>query len=295
MKRRTAGIFYGMTSAVCYGTNPVFALNLYHNGFNAESVLFYRYCTAAIIFGLWTYFVKKISLKIEKKEIIPLMSMGFLFSISSLTLFKSYSYIDAGIASVILFVYPVFVAIIMAIGFKEKLKTETIVSIILVMVGVFLFYKGKSGQSLNLTGLILVFLSAMSYALYMVGIKTNNILKHVNPSKLSFYVMVFGLIVFVFNLVFFTDLKPISSPILCGNVLMLAILPTIISLETMTISIKLIGPTLSAVISALEPVSAMIFCVVLFNEQVTPKIVLGIIAILSAVFLIALKKDKKSV
>ena len=77
---------------------------------------------------------------------------------------------------------------------------------------------------------------------------------------------------------------------------MLALLPTIVSLETMTISIKFIGPTLSAIISALEPVSAMFFCVVFFHEELTGKIVSGMIAILLAVYIIIMgsKKPVKS-
>ena len=296
MRRKAAGIFYGAMGAVCYGTNPLFALNLYHHGFNADSVLFYRYCTAAIIFGLWTFFVKKIPLQLKKEEFLPLFVMGLLFSFSSLTLFTSYSYIDAGIASVILFVYPIFVAIIMALGFKEHLPKSTILSIVLVTLGIFLFYKGKEGQSLDLYGLMLVFLSALFYAIYMVGIKTNQILKHMNSSKLTFYVMIFGLSVYIWNLKFCTQLQPIQQPVLWINVLMLALLPTIVSLETMTISIKFIGPTLSAIISALEPVSAMFFCVVFFHEELTGKIVSGMIAILLAVYIIIMgsKKPVKS-
>ena len=293
MKRKTAGIFYGAIGAICYGTNPIFALNLYKQGLQTDSVLFYRYITAVIIFGIWTHFFKKISLKIQKKEIIPLFIMGILFALSSVTLFNSYLYIDAGVASVILFIYPVFVAIIMSLFFKEHFSKTTILSILLVLLGIFLLYKGKSGEDLNLTGLLLVFLSALFYAIYMIGIKTHNILKHINPSKLTFYIMLFGLNVFIFNLDFCTKLQMINEPILWLNILALAILPTIMALETLTLSIKLIGPTLSAIISALEPVSAMFFCVIFFQEELTFKIILGIIAILLAVFIIIIQKKTK--
>lgn len=291
MKRKTAGILYGAVGAVCYGTNPLFALHMYSEGYNADTVLFYRYFTAVIIFGLWTTLVKKISLKPNLKEIIPMYVAGLMFAFSSLTLFNSYSYIDGGIASVLLFIYPVFVALIMFILFKERLHKNTLFSIFLVMCGIFLLYKGKTNETLNLTGLILVFISALFYAIYMVLIKKNNILKHINSSKLTFYVMLFGLSVFLYNLKFGRNLQLITKPLLYIDILMLAVLPTIVAIETLTLSIKLIGPTLSAVISALEPVSAMIFCVIFFKETVTLKILLGIIAILSAVFLII--TDKK--
>lgn len=295
MKRRAIGILYGAIGAVCYGTNPLFALHLYSNGYDSNSVLFYRYFTAVVIFGFWTTFVKKISLKLEKREIIPLIAAALMFSFSSLTLFRSYYYIDGGIASVILFIYPVFVAIIMAAGFKEKLPRTAILSIILVFAGIILFYKGKQGQDLNITGLLFVFISAMCYAVYMILIKKNNILKRLNISKLTFYVMLFGLSVFIYNLHFCVDLQPISRPLLWFDVLMLAVLPTIAAIEMLNISIRLIGPTLSAIISALEPVSAMFFCVIFFHEELTYKIVLGIIAILAGVYFVVADKGTNPV
>lgn len=293
MKRKFAGILNGTIGAVCYGTNPVFALHMYSKGFDANSVLFYRYLTAVVLFGLWASFVKKISLKLHRYEFFPMFFVGLMFALSSITLFSSYSYIDGGIASVILFIYPVFVAFIMAVGFKEKLKKSAISAVFLVLIGLYLFYKGKDGQNLNLTGLFLVILSSLSYAVYMVAIKVHPILKKINTVKLTFYVMFFGLFVFVYNLKFLTLLKPVSEPVLLFDILMLAILPTIVAIDTLNKAIKLIGPTLAAIVSSLEPVSAMFLCVAFCNEQLTFKIVLGMIAILCGVLIIIADKDKK--
>lgn len=289
-----AGILNGVIGAVCYGTNPVFALHMYSKGFDSNSVLFYRYVTAVILFGLWSQFVKKVPLKLHRNEILPMFVSGLMFALSSFFLFYSYSFIDGGIASVILFIYPVFVAFIMAVGFKEKLKKSAIGAVGLVLLGIYLFYKGKDGQDLNLTGLSLVVLSSLSYAIYMVGIKVHPVLKKLNTVKLTFYVMFFGLFVFVYNLKFLTLLKPIDMPILWIDVLMLAILPTIVAIDTLNKAIKLIGPTLAAIVSSLEPVSAMFLCVIFFKEQLTFKIILGMIAILLGVLIIITDKDKKN-
>ena len=293
MKRKGFGIFFSTLGAVCYGTNPLFALNLYKGGLSANSVLFYRYSIAMVLFGLWTHFVKKVPLKLAKNEIVPLFIMGMLFAFSSVTLFYSYSYIDAGIASVLLFVYPVFVALIMFIFFREKISKNIIFSIGLVLLGIYLFYQGKNGQTLNLKGLGLVMISSFSYALYMIGVQVVPLLKKMNSSKLTFYVMLFGLMLFVYNLDFCTKLQPINQPIMWLWVILLSILPTIISIEALTISIKLIGSTLSAIISALEPVSAMILCVVFLHEEITLKIILGMILILGAVYIIIKDNEKK--
>lgn len=279
-----------MAGAACYGTNPLFALPLYALGLGVNSVLFYRYLFAVIIFGLWITLYKKISLKISWNQMRALMPMGILFAVSSLTLFASYNYIDAGIASTILFVYPIMVAVIMSAFYHEKMTKKTVVSIVLMTIGIALFYKGEAGKTLNLWGVASVLLSALSYALYMVGIKKIRALKKINYSVVSFYVMFFGIFVYLFNLKFGADLQMLPSFQAWICIAGLAVVPTIVSLETMTVSIKIIGPTLSAIIGALEPVTAVFFGVLVFNEHLSARIVGGIVLILLAVFLIVIKQ-----
>lgn len=292
--RKLTGGLFGAAAAACYGMNPLFALPLINYGISVNSILFYRYVFAVLLFGIWVKFVKKISLKITPKEFIVLFVMGILFSLSSLTLFQSYTYIDAGIASTILFIYPVLVAILMAIFFKERLRLPAIISIILTTIGIGLLYNGKIGESLNLFGVLLVFLSALTYAMYIIGVKNIPVIKHLNSGKLTFYVMLFGLLVYIYNLKFCTELQVIDKPLLWLSALALSILPTVVSLEAMTISIKLIGSTAAAILGALEPVTALFFGVVIFHEQLTPRIIVGIITILVAVLMIILSKDRKA-
>lgn len=292
MRRKTKGIVLGMTGACSYGTNPLFALPLYALGLCANSVLFYRYSLAVLLYGLWVAVVKHHSLKISWKQAAYLLPMGLIFSISSLTLFMSYSYIDAGIASTILFIYPILVAVIMAVCFGERLSRRTLFSIFLTTVGIAMFYKGKSGETINLFGVALVLISALSYAVYMVAIKKLSAIRRINYAVLTFYVMLFGLLVYLFNLRFGLDLQIIPAPLGWICAVALALLPTIVSLETMTIAIKLIGPTLSAVLGALEPVTAIFFGVVIFHEQLTLRIAFGILLILTAVLMIVLEKKK---
>lgn len=294
MKRKNKGVALGMAAACSYGTNPLFALPLYAAGIGVNSVLFYRYFFAVLLYGLWLVLYKKVSLKISFKEAAILFFLGTIFSVSSLTLFTSYAYIGAGIASTILFVYPIFVAVIMSLFFKEKISVQVFISIILMSAGIALFYKTENGQTLNLYGLFLVLASALSYAVYMVGLKQISTVKRMHFPKLTFYVMFFGLFVYLFNLRLGLDLQILHTPFLWGCVLGLAMLPTIISLETMTIAIKLIGPTLSAILGALEPVTAVFLGVIFFNEHLTLRICSGIVLILFSVLLIVTNKKKRN-
>lgn len=292
IKRHFAGVVNGAIAAASYGTNPLFALPLYAAGIGVNSVLFYRYAFAVIIYGLWLKLVKKISLNITVKELFPVTILGLCFSLSSLTLFDAFHYIEAGIACTILFIYPIFVALIMAMFFKEKLTKTIMFSILLTSIGIILLYNGKIGMQLNPHGVILVLLSALLYAIYIIGVKNIKTIKHINSAKLSFYVMLTGLLVYIYNLGFCTELQILDKPILWFFVIALSLLPTIISLETIAIAIKLIGSTKTAILGALEPLTAIFFGVVFFKEQLTVRIICGVGLILIGVFLIVTRKKK---
>ena len=289
-KKRRIGLSYGAFAAASYGTNPLFALPLYAAGIGVNSVLFYRYAIALILYGLWLKFVKKINFKISHQEGFVLLILGLFFSLSSYTLFDAFKYIEAGIACTILFIYPVLVAIIMAIFFKEKITKTVIASISLISVGITLLYHGKEGATLNLHGVLIVLLSALLYSLYIVGVKNIKLIRHMNSAKMTFYVMLFGLIVYITNLNFCTQLQPLTSPLLWLYAFGLALFPTIISIETINVAIKLIGSTTTAILGSLEPLTALFFGVVIFHEQLTVRIMIGIVAILCGVILIIKRK-----
>lgn len=284
MNIRIKGFAFGAMAAASYGLNPLFALPLYETGMNTDSVLFYRYFFALVMMGILMK-MKGESFTIHKTDIMPLAIMGLLFSSSSLFLFESYNYMDAGIASTLLFIYPLLVAIIMAVFFHEKVSILTGLSIALALWGISMLYQGGDGSTLNLTGVIFVFLSSLTYAIYIVGVNRSSLSK-LSTMKLTFYALLFGILIYVVRLDFCTALQPIPHPIYYVNTLSLALFPTIVSLVTMTQAIHYIGSTPTAILGALEPVTALFIGVVVFGEQLTPRIVCGVFLILVAVTVI---------
>ena len=125
MSSNFKGFIYGILAAASYGMNPAFALPLYEEGMSTTSVLCLRYAFALPILAIMMA-VRGQSLKISlRKELLPIAVLGFLMGFSSLGLFLSYRYMPAGIASTILFVYPLMVAVIMAMVFKQKISQKT--------------------------------------------------------------------------------------------------------------------------------------------------------------------------
>ena len=279
MNAKAKGYILGSIAAASYGMNPLFALPLYKAGMDPDSVLFFRYLFAIPLLGIMIK-ARGRSFKIQRKETFPLIIMGLLVALSSLTLFLSYNYMAAGIASTLLFVYPIMVALIMAMVFKEKLALQTIVCMLLALGGIGLLYKSEDGSTLSLIGTLLVFASSLSYAIYIVGINQTS-LKNVATLKVTFYVLLFGLSLFVV-------LNTPDQWYLWANLLALAVFPTAISFLCTTGAIQYIGSTPTAILGALEPVTAIFFGIAVFGESLTVRESFGLVMIIVAVtFVIA--------
>ena len=286
MNAKAKGYILGSIAAASYGMNPLFALPLYKAGMDPDSVLFFRYLFAIPLLGIMIK-ARGRTFKIQRKETFPLIIMGLPVALSSLTLFLSYNYMAAGIASTLLFVYPIMVALIMAMVFKEKLALQTIVCMLLALGGIGLLYKSEDGSTLSLIGTLLVFASSLSYAIYIVGINQTS-LKNVATLKVTFYVLLFGLSLFVARLLYSGVLNTPDQWYLWGNLLALAVFPTAISFLCTTGAIQYIGSTPTAILGALEPVTAIFFGIAVFGESLTFRESFGLVMIIVAVtFVIA--------
>lgn len=286
MSLQTKGVILAIISAICYGMNPLGALFLYEEGLNVNSVIFYRFIFASILLAIFML-IKKDSFYLKFKEIILLVLLGLLFGISAISLFNSFLYMDAGLASTVLFIYPIFVAIIMALFFKEKNSIITILSIIFAFLGVVLLYE-SDGANVSNFGIFLVIVSSLCYAIYIVII--NQYLK-MSALKVTFYSMLFCTITILIHSFFDSSLNimPLVNFNMWFYTIFLALVPTIISLLFLIKAIQLIGSTSASILGALEPLTAVLIGVYVFNEKITFWLVIGIVFILFGVILIVLK------
>ena len=287
MNTKVKGYILGAIAAAAYGTNPLFTLPLYAEGMHPDSVLFFRYLFAIPILGLMLR-QRGRSFRIGKGEAVPMIILGIVFALSSLTLFQSYNYMDAGIASTILFVYPILVAVIMAVIFKERLGISTLICLLMAVGGIGLLYKAGDGTTLSLTGTLLVIASSTSYAIYIVAINKTS-LKDVDTLKVTFYVVLVGWIMFAARALMSEggiQTPPADKWWLWLCLIALAVFPTAISLGCTTGAIQYIGSTPTAILGALEPVTAVFFGVTIFGEQLTPRIILGFVMIITAVSIV---------
>lgn len=291
MDQRVKGFAAGILAAVFYGTNPLGTLPLYADGINSGSVLFYRYGLSVAFFFVWLL-VRGESLKIRWGHAIKLALLGTMFAMSSLTLYESFHYMNAGVASTILFSYPIMTALIMVMFYHERVNLRTTLAILLAVSGIALLYRGggDGGTTLSAIGVILVLFSSLLYALYIVYVKQFKV-EGMSSEKFTAWIIFFGWIALVLFMLF----KGEPFQLLQGTQwlwgIQLALLPTVGSLFLINIAIKLIGATPTAIMGAIEPLTAVAISCLLFGEAFTLRLAVGIVLILSAVILIILRKS----
>ncbi len=288
ISNKVKGFAAGIVAAVSYGTNPLGTLELYGDGFNSSSVLIYRYLLAVVMFAvvmLW----KRENFKIKWGHAIRLAVLGVMFSLSSCTLYLSFHYMAAGIASTLLFVYPIMTAVLMTVFFHEKVTWPTTIAILLAVSGVGLLYHGDGNDKLSTAGFSLVMVSSLLYAMYIISVNQTHM--EMSNVKFTFWILVFGcLTMVVFSFLSGETFQLLHTPKQWLCAAQLALLPTVLSLFFMTISINLIGSTPAAIMGALEPVTAVIIGVFIFGESFSLQLGIGILAILAGVTLIIARK-----
>ena len=292
MNRKLIGILCAVGAAVCYGTNPLGALNLYAEGMNTPSVLFYRFGLAWVIIAV-VMFCRKESLRVTRREFLTLSALGLLFIASSLTLYLSFRLMPAGVASTILFTYPVMTAAIMTLVFRERITLPTVAAIVLSLAGVLLLYWGDSGGALSLVGVVLVLVSALTYALYIIVVDKSPL--PMSGFKVNFYVLAWCALGMVcYGLMSGQPLMLPPSPRAWLWVSWLAVVPAIMALVMMVYAAKYLGSTPTAILGALEPLTAVLIGILVFAEPFSLRLAAGIVLILAAVALVVLTKARRN-
>ena len=277
------GYVAGIVTGVTYGLNPLFAKPLLSMGVAVDTMLACRYLIAVFILGVWLVFRKE-SLKVNKAQMWRLCILGFLFAMSSMLLFLSYNYIPAGLATTIVFLYPVIVALIMVL-LKVYPTWQVWLSILMTFVGVVILSRPSGNMTLNITGLSLAAGSAIAYALYLIVVNRSRRLRTVTSLVLTFYALLIGSVVFLIHSAISGGefMAGLDGWYCWMNLICLAVFPTLVSLLTLAMATRIIGPTKTSVLGVFEPVTAIAVGTIFFGESVTLNIIKGVIITLVAV------------
>ncbi len=283
------GFLYGLLSSASFGLIPLFTIPVMRQGMDFCSILLYRFFLAAIALGA-ILLLNGDSFRIRRKEFFALLLLALFYDASALFLFWGYEFMASGIATTLHFMYPVLTTFIMMAFFGEKKSVRRIGAIALAVSGVFFLSRGEGTGFVSSAGLFIVLLSALGYALYLVTISQLKCIE-MRGLKITFYVFLLGGILLLFGMsVMGMTPQPVEDGGVLGNLLMLALVPTVVSNLALVRAIQNIGSTLTSVLGAMEPVTAVCVGILVFDEPFTESIAAGIALVIAAVTVIILKR-----
>ena len=282
MKDIVKGYLCAFISAFTYGLIPLFMIPIKKaESFSVDVTLFYRFLIASGAILLFLCYQKQ-RLRISLREGLIMSILGLLYALSAEFLFLAYDYLSPGIASTIFFSYPIIVALVLVLFYKEKITFPTILSLLLVVAGVGVL-SIKEGSTINYIGLGISLLGALVYALYILII--NKVRIEASGVKISFYSMLFSSLYFWVKTLILGESIAIPSLSLVGDITLFAMITTSLSLVALVYAVRYIGSTPTAIMGAFEPIVAVLISVGLFGEALTSSLIIGGMVIIAGVLI----------
>lgn len=289
---RIKGILYAAVSSSTFGLAPFFSITLLLAGFSAFEVLSYRWGVASIVLIVFGW-LSGCNFRLAGKDWGVVFLLSLLRAVTSFSLIIAYQNIASGVASTIHFMYPLAVALAMMFFFREKKSLLVILAVLMSLLGAALLSLGeleaKSGNTM--VGLVAACVSVFSYAGYIVGVRTTRAVQ-INSTALTCYVMGLGTIFYLIGAYCTSGLQLVSDGYTWLIILGLALPATAISNITLVQAIKYAGPTLTSILGAMEPLTAVVIGVFVFKELFTANSAVGIILILLAVSIVVFRRQK---
>ncbi len=275
-----------------FWTGSVFFITLLLVGFSAFEVLSYRWGIASVvlvIFGLFS----GCDFRLKRKDLAVVFTLSLLRAITSFSLIIAYQNIASGVASTIHFMYPLAVALVMMFVFREKKSVWVIVAVLMSLSGASVLSLGgvdvKDGNTPM--GLVAACVSVFSYAGYIIGVRKTRAVK-INSTVLTCYVMSLGALFYIIGACCTSGLRIVTDGYVWLIILGLALPATAISNITLVQAIKNAGPTLTSILGAMEPLTAVVIGVFVFNELFTLNTLIGILLILIAVSMVVFREHR---
>jgi drug/metabolite transporter (DMT)-like permease len=259
--------------------------------------------TLRMIFSLPFYILAAIvisnrsgNIKFNYKQWFKIIVLGlFGYYLSSLFDFIGLQYISAGLERLILFLYPTFVVIINFLVYRQKIKNNQKLALILSYSGIALAYFGEIKlESFNpnfLFGSFLVFLCAITYSVYIVG--SGRLIPEIGAAKFTAYAMLAATAGIFIHFILRGDYQTLDKGSgLWWYGLLLAVVATVIPTFMLSAAIKKIGTNNVAIISTIGPVSTIVQAHYFLGEHIFPAQIAGTILVVIGVLLLSLKAGK---
>jgi len=258
------GILFIILSAIFFGLMGPFAVIAKGDGLSQSSLLLYRFFGAFIVFIFLC--IKNGEFKnLTSTNIIPAFLMGAIaYFMQSYFYFSALDYIGVGLTSILLYVYPALVVVILWVHKAQKPTPALWFGILLAFSGVALcFIETKQGIT-QTRGVYLALAAALTYACYLVI--SENILNKTSPLLVSTFVCLGAACAYFSKIIFQENFTLPES--LQGYLALigLTLFSTVLAILLIFKGLEIIGASRAAILSSIEPITAVLLGTLFMQE-----------------------------
>lgn len=284
MDMKIKGILLIVVSAIGYAIMPSVSVLAYDRGLSVSQVLLYRFAISAIF--IWgTIFWLKIPFKTTFKHLLYIVFIGFAgYTICSKVLFEGYKLVSGSVATMLLFTHPVFVVIGESVIQKTMPSRTKVIAMFLALLGVGIIV-WEQHPTYNMMGILLCFLSSVSYAIYCLGLSEPKTRK-MHTFSVAAYVITLSAVYNLLECIYLGESLIVTDPKGLTLVVLLAVVGTAIPAITFFSGLKIVGSGAATIISAVEPVFVYALEIIVLGGVIITKNIVGGLVVLVAVILI---------
>lgn len=282
------GYFYIILSGVCFGALGYFGKQAFKREIAPGELLALRYSLSAAITGAIIVLTNPGSLRLTRFEMTSSLLLGvFGYALFSSMFFYALTGLSASLTVLLLYTYPVMVAVLSRFILGEHLGKKGLVALLGVTIGLVLLVWGEWSVS-NPLYLLFGIGSAFFYALYIIF--SRKYLSQIPAMPSSFFVQLgAGAVLF---LVYFKNIeRPITIMTYHGGMIIsMAIICSLMAMTLFLAGLRRITSSEASILSTTEPVSGVIIAVLFLGEKLTITQTIGAALILAGMIVVARSK-----
>lgn len=287
-KHHLKGYMYAFAAAFFFSFIAIISKNLLLGGLMPIQLMFYQFTLTLVLLGIWIGIRNPGDLKISKRQLLHLALQGIIGSTgTNFFFYMALGHMSAGLASMLLFLNPVFVTLFFAVTGMRHLKWYNYASVMLAMSGAALVLGilGKAPIAATAIGIVFGLMSSLCYAFFNVFADLK--LQTIKPNVINFYTALFGAVIsgsVIVSAQIPLTLQLTQVPMIFLLTLCAGILPVIFIFS----ALKIIGSEKLTVVATIELPITLILAFLFLKEQMNPLQIVGVLLILSATLLLHL-------
>lgn len=272
-------------AGILWGTSVIFVNYLAPYGFTSLQMTFFRSTVSFICIAIYVLISNRKQFKVSRGELMIFAGSGLSFFLTASCYYYSMQATSTSTAVVLMYTAPIFVVIYSVAFLGEKMTGKKVVSIVCMIVGCGLVSGIIGGLRFDVLGIVMGFLSGLSYSAYNILTKIGMCRKS-NPISATLYCFFFASVISAFVCDAPDAIKHLTPNIL-PFVLTMGICTCIFPYFLYTLALKKIHAGTATAMGIIEPMAATLFGVALFHETLGIASICGIVLILGAVIMLS--------